>query len=104
MGKWTWEFTIELQQKNLRRLIRKDKEWRYRQTSQLCDSPAHAHLSFLTNYMEQSPSWEANIHLASQEITRLLWNPKVYCRVHKNPHNLRPCAVFNDNFFMVRGC
>ena len=29
-------------------------------------------------YMEQSPSWEANRFLASQEIPSILWNPKVY--------------------------
>jgi hypothetical protein len=28
--------------------------------------------------MEQSPSWEANIHSASKEMPRLLWNPKIH--------------------------
>jgi len=34
--------------------------------------------------MEQSPSWEANSHWASQEIPRLIWNPKVNYRVHNS--------------------
>jgi hypothetical protein len=38
----------------------------------------------LTNSMEHSPFWEYNNHSASQEIPRLLLNPKVYYSVHKN--------------------
>jgi hypothetical protein len=34
--------------------------------------------------MQQSPSSEANSHSASQQILRLLRNPKVHYRVHKN--------------------
>jgi len=33
--------------------------------------------------MEQSPSWEANWSAASQEIPRILWNPKVHHRTHQ---------------------
>jgi hypothetical protein len=35
--------------------------------------------------MEQSPSWEANSHSASQKIPRILWNTKVHYRVHNSP-------------------
>jgi hypothetical protein len=30
------------------------------------------------NSVDQSPYWEANGHLTTQQILRLLWNPKVY--------------------------
>jgi hypothetical protein len=41
---------------------------------------------YLNTYsMEQSPFWEANRFSASQEIPRILWNPKVYYRVSNSP-------------------
>jgi hypothetical protein len=37
----------------------------------------------LTYSMEQSPSWEANRFSASQEISHILWKPKVPYRIYK---------------------
>ena len=39
----------------------------------------------LTYSMVQSPSWEANLFAASQEITHISRNPKVHYRTHKLP-------------------
>jgi hypothetical protein len=43
------------------------------------------HITYITYFMEQSPSWEANRFAASQEIPRILWNPKPHYRIHKCP-------------------
>ena len=37
----------------------------------------------LTHSMEQIPSWKANWFSGSQDILRILWNPKVHHRIHK---------------------
>ena len=42
-------------------------------------------LYLLTYSTERSPPWEANWLSASQEIPRILWNPKVHYSSHKCP-------------------
>ena len=43
-------------------------------------------LTYLLTYSTQhSLSWEANRFPASQEITRILWNPKVHYHIYKYP-------------------
>jgi hypothetical protein len=39
----------------------------------------------LTYSTEHSPSWKANRFSASQEISRILWNPQVHYCIHKSP-------------------
>jgi len=39
----------------------------------------------VTHSMEQSPSGETNRFAASQEISHILWNPKVQYHIHKLP-------------------
>ena len=47
--------------------------------------PTYLLTYLLTHTMEQSSSWEAIRVSASQEIPRILWNPKVHYRIHKCP-------------------
>jgi len=53
----------------------------------LCRRCIHRKLQYLklTYSTVQSPSWAANWFVASQEISRISRNPKVYYRTHKRP-------------------
>jgi len=46
------------------------------------EGPSNLLTYLLTYSMEQSPSWEANRFSASQDIPRILWNPKVHYCIH----------------------
>jgi len=57
-------------------------------------------LTYLLTYsMEHSPSWEANRFSASQDIPRILWNPKFRYRIHKC--QLDPIHTPTYNFLKI---
>jgi hypothetical protein len=66
------------------------------------------HTYLLLYCMEQSPSWKANRFEASQEIPRILWNPKVHYRIRKWPPSvsilsqLNPVHTPTSHFLKIR--
>jgi hypothetical protein len=57
--------------------------------------------------MEQSLYREANRFAASQEIPRILWNPKVHYGINKSPHpvstlnHLNPVNIPTSHFLKI---
>jgi len=76
-------------------LVQNCIQWRHVQLSWILTAVSHNRFlsrelfqlfTYLPNYsMVQSPSWEANWFVASQEILRISRNQKVHYRTHKRP-------------------
>ena len=62
--------------------ILKNKNWKPVYVFRFYPPKQEFNLTLLAYSMEHSPSWEANRFSASQEISRILWNMKVYYRLH----------------------
>ena len=67
-----------------------------------------ARMHTLTNSIERRCSWEANRFSASQEIPRILWNPKVHYRIRNSPppvpivSQVNPVVVSPSHFLQIR--
>ena len=51
---------------------------------------------FLTNIVERSPWWKANISSASQDIPKIAWIPNVHYPVHKSQLRVRTMNQLNS--------
>jgi hypothetical protein len=57
---------------------------------------------FLTNFTEQSPSWETNRFSASQAVPHVLWNLKVHHHTHNSlPNQSSPCLYHTSWRFIL---
>jgi hypothetical protein len=54
------------------------------------------------NYMERSPTWEANMSSTCPKILRIAWKPKVHYRIHKRRPPVPILSQIVSLFYYVR--
>ena len=55
-------------------------------------------ITYLLTYSLEKSSWEANRFSGSQEIPRILWNPKVHYRIHISPSPIPILSQINSDY------
>lgn len=75
--------------------------WELHSTSLYTNRNERKTIQSLPNSMEQSRLWQADSRSTTPEISRLLWYPKIYNSIYKNPTINYLQLVKSSNFYLT---